>query len=119
MQIIHSRGNHWIVASSLGCSDNQVNVFDSLYTSVDEDTKSVIFNLFEFEGEPKLNIINIQVQDGVDDCEIFAIAYITALAFDTEPAQFQQSLMREHILKCFQDRMMVPFPPPSKFNLTM
>ena len=30
VQIIHSRGNHWIVASSLGCSDNLVNVFDSL-----------------------------------------------------------------------------------------
>lgn len=59
VQIIHSRGNHWIVASSLGCSDNQVNVFDSLYTSVDDDTKSVVFNLFEFEGEPKLNVINI------------------------------------------------------------
>ena len=35
LQIIHSRGNHWIVASTLGCYKDEVKLFDSLYASVD------------------------------------------------------------------------------------
>ena len=35
VQVLHTRGNHWIVASTVGCSAGDVNVFDSLYTSVD------------------------------------------------------------------------------------
>ena len=39
LQIIHSRGNHWIVASTLLSKRGYVNVYDSLYDSVDEDTQ--------------------------------------------------------------------------------
>ena len=36
MQIIHTRGNHWILASNIGCDEGRVNVYDSVYKSVDE-----------------------------------------------------------------------------------
>jgi len=42
VQIIHSRGNHWIVASTLGCSGSVVKIFDSLYETMDKDTQSTI-----------------------------------------------------------------------------
>ena len=37
MQIIHTRGNHWIlhVASNIGCEKGRVNVYDSVYKSID------------------------------------------------------------------------------------
>lgn len=42
VQIIHSRNNHWIVASSIGCSTGKVLMFDSLYSSVDQATTNLI-----------------------------------------------------------------------------
>ncbi len=42
VQIVHSHGNHWIVASTINCQQGEVAVFDSLYASIDESTKAVI-----------------------------------------------------------------------------
>ena len=42
VQIIHTRGSHWIVASTLGSSTGDIQIFDSLYSSVDKDTQSII-----------------------------------------------------------------------------
>lgn len=110
VQIIHCRGNHWIVASTLGCSNGEViKVFDSVYDSVDKDTESLILNLFQNDGSPKLEMARMHKQKGGNDCGLFAIAVATALAFGSNPFQFQQSGMREHLLKCFEDRVMTPF----------
>ena len=46
MQIINCRGNHWIVASSIGCIKDSVNIYDSLCTSLDETTKVTVSSLF-------------------------------------------------------------------------
>ena len=45
LQIIHSRGNHWIVATNIGCAP-KLQVFDSFYSSVDEATIEFLTNLF-------------------------------------------------------------------------
>lgn len=54
VQIIHARGNHWIVASNLRGSNCEIQIFDSLYTSVHKDTQNVILNLFETNGKVNL-----------------------------------------------------------------
>ena len=36
VQIIHSRGNHWIVASTIHARDGVVQVYDSVYSTVDD-----------------------------------------------------------------------------------
>lgn len=110
VQIIHCRGNHWIVASTLGCSSGEaVKVFDSLYTSVDKDTQDVILNLFQTDGKPMLEMAKMHRQKGGNDCGLFAIAVATALAFGSNLVEFKQSGMREHLLKCFEDGVMTPF----------
>ena len=76
-------------------------VFDSLYASVDKDTRSTILNLFQIEGLLKLNIVKTQTQEGGDDCGLFAIATATALAFGTDPSS---SDIRAHLFKCFEGR---------------
>ena len=47
IQIMHTRGNHWIVISTVGCSGKDVNVFDTLYSSVDSETVKIIHVLLE------------------------------------------------------------------------
>ena len=108
LQIVFTRGNHWILASTLsGCG---IEVFDSLYTTIDKETEKVIFEAFETEDKPKLTMSKMSQQKGSNDCGVFAIAAATALAFGLVPIPLQQSLMREHLLKCFEDNAMTPFP---------
>lgn len=40
LQIIHTRGNHWIVATTIGCTD-EVLAFDTLYYNVDKMTNEL------------------------------------------------------------------------------
>ena len=45
IQIVHSCGNHWTVASTIKCEDEEL-VFNSLNDDLDDDTKGIIQNLF-------------------------------------------------------------------------
>lgn len=47
LQIVHSRSNHWIVASTINCKQGEVAVFDSLYSSIGEGTKAIISSVFQ------------------------------------------------------------------------
>ena len=62
VQIIYRLGNHWIVASNLKCHSKNVQVNDSLYTTVDETTQKVIGNIFA--GKPRLEMVTIDKQSG-------------------------------------------------------
>ena len=67
-------------------------------------------NLFESSCVPVLTMAEMSKQKGVNDCGVFAIAAATALAFDSDLLQVQQSRMREHLLICFERESMLPFP---------
>jgi hypothetical protein len=109
MQILHDRGNHWIVASSIGCEDGTVKVYDSLYTHVSERTKDVIRNLFHLAT---IKNADLQKQEGGKDCGLFSIAVVTLLLFGKDPSSvhFCQPSMRNHLLKCFTTVHMSLFP---------
>ena len=32
----HTRGSHWILASNIGCEEGRVNMYDSVYKSIDK-----------------------------------------------------------------------------------
>ena len=49
-------------------------------------------------------------QEGVNDCSLFANATATTLGCGLNPAELQQFNMRHHLLKCFKDGTMTPFP---------
>ena len=63
LQVIHSRGDHWVVASNVDCSD-EVKVYDSVFQTVDETTNEVIDNLFH---GAKINLVDSQKQEGKAD----------------------------------------------------
>ena len=47
LQIIHSRNNHWLTASTIMSISNHVDVYDSLYDYLDAETRKVILKLFD------------------------------------------------------------------------
>ena len=53
-----------------------MNVYDSLYTSLDETTKVVVSSMFHTHC---INMQPLQKQVGGTDCGLFAIAVITAI----------------------------------------
>ena len=49
LQIVHcAERHHWIVTSNIGCEEkNTVKVYDSIFYSVDTETRKIIINLFQ------------------------------------------------------------------------
>ena len=111
VQIIHSRGNHWIVVSSLLSERGHVNVYDSLYDSVDEDTLKSIKFLFK-DDSIKVKMSEVQKQCGGNDCGLFAIANAVQLAKRCDPTlvKYHQYQMRAHLINCFAKSKMTTFP---------
>ncbi len=114
IQIIHDRGNHWIVASTMGFGNinRSVRVYDSVHSTVSDETVCVIKNLFEFTTETKIDQVKMQRQHGSRDCGLFAIAVSTALvnALDVSQITFRQGEMRRHLKSCFIANSLIPFP---------
>uniref|UniRef100_A0A1X7V1H9 Ubiquitin-like protease family profile domain-containing protein n=1 Tax=Amphimedon queenslandica TaxID=400682 RepID=A0A1X7V1H9_AMPQE len=90
LQIVHDRGNHWIVVStSMNC----------------QETREL------FGQEARLKLMVCPQQKGGMDCGVFAIAVCTSLAHRQPlPLSFKQDSKRAHLLKCFEDLQLTPFP---------
>ncbi len=81
VQVYHCRNNHWITVTTVGCKEGEINVYDSLYTTLDSATKTKIEKTF-----PNSNIDILlppaQKQDGVKDCGLFALALLHSLLLE-------------------------------------
>lgn len=107
LQVIHCHGDHWILASSIGCRNGDVDVYDSVYRSIDDTTRAVITKLFQASA---IRIVESPKQEGGTDCGVFAIANATALAHGINPSSFDQSAMRRHLVKYLKEDLMIMFP---------
>ena len=109
LQIVHCRGNHWIVVSNIHSSPKVLQVFDSLYSSVDGMTMKLLIKLF---GEGVIiEMGNCPLQNGTADCGVFAIATCVALANHRQPEKkVVQEKMRDHLVKCFENFSLTAFP---------
>ncbi|KAL5506333.1 hypothetical protein EMCRGX_G007951 [Ephydatia muelleri] len=60
----------------------------------------------------KLNFMDVTCQNGSDDCGLFAVAYATTICYGKKPEKFifDQGLMRRHLLKCLENKLMEEFP---------
>ena len=54
LQLIHTRQDQWIVASTIGCNDKEVCIYDSLFTSLDCSTKKLMSQLFGEDAHTKM-----------------------------------------------------------------
>ena len=108
LQIVHTRNNHWMVLSTLGCLPNQVKIYDSLYSDVEEQTTGLIRKLFG--SDVSYEVHSSPRQEGYSDCGVFAIANCVSLVNWCEPKSYAQEKMRPHLMKCFEQCSFTQFP---------
>ena len=115
-QVHHTGTDHWI--TSVQDTTDQIIIFDSSQIFSPNLTKSIQLQLFAIydRGKRQIQIVHPHVQrqtNGVD-CGIFAIAYATQFIFNQyigyDLVEFDRSAMREHLLSCFQNQEITPFP---------
>lgn len=116
LQILHVDDNHWLAVSTVDSSNDKteydITVYDSIYSSISADAKDLLSQLIHTE-KPSFNVrlANVSKQTGTEDCGVYAIAYITHIAFGSDPSLyvFRQKDMRKHLLNCLQEKKMTPF----------
>ena len=98
------RAENSAIRSSTGWKSSQL-IYRLLTKTGDEGGEQMDSTLF-------IDVPYSQQQNGVSDCGRFAIAFAVHLApgDDAAALNFDQSKMREHLLKCFQRKTMMPFP---------
>ena len=108
LQILHIGGDHWVVASNIGCTTGEVNLYDSLYIVVSTATQMLLKKVF---GNAKITLPQCPKQSGSYDCGLFAIAFCNALAHGVPLSEvtFNQHTMRHRLIKCFEQLEMTPF----------
>ena len=107
----------WITVSTIGCSSGVVQVFDSSHhLKLSHSLKCIIADILLQASKDSivLEYIKMQQQSGASDCACMAFLLLRL------PLQYAMgkifvcwSLMRKHLLQCFQNGAMLPFPSKS------
>lgn len=108
VQILHVRGDHWVVLLNLQCEKSTVFIYDTVYTDIDEQTRCLVDLMFD--GKVQINVNCIQKQLGSTDCGVFVITIATSLLWGCYPVMLQQSSLRTHFIYCLESNYFVPFP---------
>ena len=107
IQIIHHESrNHWLTISTLDTDELFINVYDSLFRELSPNTEQQQYSQINAQ------FIDVQCQNGSNDCGLFSIAFATTLCFGKQPENihYNQSLMRSHLLNCIEKGIMEEFP---------
>ena len=111
IQILNDNQKHWICISIF--HPDIVNVYDSLYGRVSKNIQNQVCALLRTQlNSITLQMMQAQVQTRGSDCGLFAIATATALCHEIPPSNtmWDQCRMRAHLIKCFENGKMLPFP---------
>lgn len=117
VQILYTGSVHWVATAY---TDGIVYLCDSLRdprpkhdlrSSVEIQLAMIYRNAIK-DKELAVTSLSVQQQRRGSDCGLFAIAfaYHMARGDDVTKIQFNQSQMRQHLLKCFEDQKLSPFP---------
>ena len=113
VQVLHIQKNHWITVSNIGCREGILNIYDSMYGTLNLQTKKQICAFWK----PPLNqitfqMVNIQRQPNASDCGVFAIAGATELVYGKDPvlSYWDVTRMRSHLINCIEARTIECFP---------
>ena len=117
IQILHEPQGHWLTISNLGAKNSEVFVYDSLYSSCSSNVQQQIACLLKADRPNiELHFVDVHKQSGGSDCGAFAIAYATTLCLGKLPGKFvfDQTVMRQHLLKCLEMQHFTMFPVRSE-----
>lgn len=110
VQILHG-SSHWLCISTIGCKDGEVEVLDSMFSSVPQKVVRQIATLTRTSAS-NLKFLDTALQRGCATCGLYAIAFETALCVGIDPCslQFDQESMHPHLLRCLEAGQMTSFP---------
>lgn len=84
-------------------------MYNSVYSSVDQAAMKILKQIFGIKAEVQVG--EGPKQDGTADCGLFVIATCVSLASSgILPKKFNQSKMRDHLVECFENLNLIPFP---------
>jgi len=108
VQILHTRSDHWVVISNIYSSESELSLYDTVYNDIDDSTKALIRSMFE--EDITVTIAQVQKQTGDVDCGVYSVAIATSLLYGLSPGPYVQSLLRPHMIDCFEKKSIQPFP---------
>ena len=88
-------------------------IYDSLHYPTSLSVKKPIEDLLHTKEEVIIiEIMNVQLQKGGNDCGLFAIAITTTLSNGGNPVDmaYNQGKMRDHLITGFERNQLLPFP---------
>ena len=119
-QVLHDGNVHCVAVSTLNCNPGEVVLMDSMFhgrvnAKVQQQICAILCCSLDKIVIKALPVVG-QQSNGVD-CGIFAIAFIEHLLrtkkYPTE-VNFDIKHLRNHLLKCFKDNIILPFPLSEK-----
>lgn len=119
VQIIHMGNSHWCVVSTVGCEPGVVQVYDSLYKTLSEETLCVIASLvYSPSRDLKITMMDVGKQSNGSDCGVLAIAYAFDICSGSNPCtvRFDHSNIRSHLATCLETCSVSRFPVSGERN---
>lgn len=113
LQIVNTKGNHWILLSNMGWDHHHVRVFDSCYRKLNPDTRNCIVAMVPTSNNSiRVLMPTYQRQENQSDCGLFAVAALFALAQGQDPAKcyWDSNGMRPFLHQCLQSESCQLFP---------
>ena len=113
IQILHTGNSHWACVGTVGCEDETVNFYDSLYHNViDSEIEDQVINLVGQDNFNGIRVVPVQQQLNGSDCGVFSAAFATCLAYGISPemVQFDVSKMRTHLYHSLKLGTLEMFP---------
>ena len=112
---LNAGAHHWVCTArhpggSVWIMDSRVLL--QPITASTELQVAKIYNQQSVSSTLHVEIISVQQQEGLHDCGVFAIAYALEVCLNRRPefANFNQPLMRQHLIKCLNEKHFEPFP---------
>ncbi len=107
IQVLHcEKRKHWVVISTRGSAPS-IQVYDSFFSGVDDETLKLCVKLFGPDKTLEMGECTQQINGS--DCGVHAIAIIVALAHGKNPS-FSQKTIRQHLISCYESMSLSLFP---------
>ena len=114
--MIYVSPKHWACfLNKFSVAENAVDLFDSMHTIPTEDgsiiCQACVILQTKFDSI-RVNVVDAQLQEGGDDCSLFATAMATDLCNGIDPfgVQYKQGMLINHLRESFETEHMTTFP---------
>lgn len=114
LQMIHSHKQHWSTITTIGCPNNTLRVYDSMYRCMDQSSILQIESMINWQGSSQLTLefVQFQKQRNKADCGLFAVAAAFSIVAGNDPSKdgYDDSKMRKHFYQCLATNTFNEFP---------